>query len=319
VSAKFSSISFVDEYRPWLVGSAVLHVVVAFAFTLSTFTIPKQLPQQLAVKAVLVDETKTKAAQEARAQQQREEERRVAAEQRRQREREQQAKQQAERERQQKVEQERKAKAAAAERERKAKLDREQKAKAEAAERQRQQKLDQERKAKAEAERQAQLQRDAEAKAAAERRAQEEAAKLEAERKAKAEAERQARLEAERKAAEAAAARRQAELLASMEAEEQLLVARSSSEMAQYVALIQQKVVRNWAKPVTAKPGLKCEVFVSQIPGGDVTGVRIGSCNGDEAVKRSVEAAVYKSSPLPVPSNPALFERNLRFNFQPVE
>ena len=46
----------------------------AMAFALSTFTIPRQVPQQLTVKAVLVDETKTKSAQEAQARQKQERE-----------------------------------------------------------------------------------------------------------------------------------------------------------------------------------------------------------------------------------------------------
>ena len=38
------------------------------------------------------------------------------------------------------------------------------------------------------------------------------------------------------------------------------------------------------------------------------------SCNGDAAVQRSVEAAIRRSSPLPEPSNPDLFDRNLTLN-----
>jgi colicin import membrane protein len=58
-------------------------------------------------------------------------------------------------------------------------------------------------------------------------------------------------------------------------------------------------------------------VLVTQIPGGDVVNVRVTECNGDAAVVRSIEAAVMRSSPLPGPPNPALFERNLRFEFRP--
>jgi hypothetical protein len=45
-----------------------------------------------------------------------------------------------------------------------------------------------------------------------------------------------------------------------------------------------------------------------------VIGVTILSCNGDDAVRRSVEAAVHKSSPLPEPSDPSLFDRNILLN-----
>jgi colicin import membrane protein len=48
-------------------------------------------------------------------------------------------------------------------------------------------------------------------------------------------------------------------------------------------------------------------------------GVTIERCNGDAAVQRSIEAAVYKASPLPEPDNPMLFDRNLRIIFKPEQ
>ena len=104
-----------------------------------------------------------------------------------------------------------------------------------------------------------------------------------------------------------------------MAAEEQLIAARTSGELAEYIALIKQRVERNWVKPSGSASAIECEVYVSQIPGGEVVGVKTGRCNADAAVVRSVEAAVYKSSPLPMPSNPTLFERNLRFMFKPQD
>jgi colicin import membrane protein len=58
---------------------------------------------------------------------------------------------------------------------------------------------------------------------------------------------------------------------------------------------------------------------VTQVPGGEVVGVKIGECNGDEVVRQSIEAAVYRASPLPEPPDPALFERNLKLEFKPCE
>ncbi len=66
-------------------------------------------------------------------------------------------------------------------------------------------------------------------------------------------------------------------------------------------------------------PLLNIIVHVTQIPGGEVVGVRLGECNGDDVVVRSIEAAVYQSSPRPLPPDPELFERNLRFTFKPEE
>jgi colicin import membrane protein len=64
---------------------------------------------------------------------------------------------------------------------------------------------------------------------------------------------------------------------------------------------------------------LRCTVNVTQVPGGSVTSVRIGSCNGDAVVRQSIESAVYRASPLPAPADPSLFERNLVLEFAPDE
>jgi colicin import membrane protein len=114
-------------------------------------------------------------------------------------------------------------------------------------------------------------------------------------------------------------ARREAELRAQLAAEERTNAARGSAEAAAWLALIRDKVTRNWIRPPSARAGVNCEVHVTQVPGGAVTGVQIGSCNGDAAVRESIEAAVYRASPLPTPSNPDLFDRNLIFNFHPDE
>jgi colicin import membrane protein len=156
---------------------------------------------------------------------------------------------------------------------------------------------------------------EAKAKAEAEKKAQEKKA---AEAKAKAEAERKA-AEAKAQAAKQEQARREAELAAAMAAEEDLRAAQNSGEMDRYIALIQQKVERNWVPPASAQVGLECEVAVVQLPNGDVVDARTVRCNGDAAVQRSIEAAVRRASPLPIPDNRALFERNLRFIFKPEQ
>jgi colicin import membrane protein len=58
-------------------------------------------------------------------------------------------------------------------------------------------------------------------------------------------------------------------------------------------------------------------VYVTQVPGGTVTNVKIGACNGDAAVQQSITLAVYRASPLPAPPDPSLFERNLQLEFAP--
>jgi colicin import membrane protein len=148
------------------------------------------------------------------------------------------------------------------------------------------------------------------AAAAAERERQETAA-----REAKQAEEKAAQEQAQRVAREKS--KRESELRAQLAAEERINAARGSADEVAWLALIRDKVTRNWIRPPSARAGVNCEVLVTQVPGGEVTGVQIGSCNGDAAVRQSIEAAVYRASPLPTPSNPDLFDRNLKFNFHP--
>lgn len=170
------------------------------------------------------------------------------------------------------------------------------------------------------------------AKAEAERRRQEE---LEARRKAEEEARRKAEEEAEleRKRQELEAQRqrdieRQREqnrleeerLLreaqqAEIAAEADRLEAMNSNEMLAYQAAIQRKVLRNWVRPATAPDDLECFVAIRQLPNGEVVSVQVQRCNGDDVVVRSIEVAVKKASPLPLPSNPILFLRDFQFRF----
>ena len=93
----------------------------------------------------------------------------------------------------------------------------------------------------------------------------------------------------------------------------------ASGARVQYVALIQARIQRNWIRPASARSGLRCVVKVTQIPGGEVVGASLGACNGDETVKQSIISAVLKSSPLPAPPDPSLFERNLVIEFVPED
>jgi colicin import membrane protein len=165
-------------------------------------------------------------------------------------------------------------------------------------------------------------------KKAAEKKAADQAAAAKKAAAEKAAAEKQAadKAAAARKAEQAARdaedARRRAaasDLARQLAEEERLAAAADSGALAEYVGLIRQKVERNWVPPGSARPGLECEVIVNQLPGGQVGDVRLGRCNGDDAVRRSIEAAVRRSDPLPLPADPALFERNLRFTFKPEE
>jgi len=161
----------------------------------------------------------------------------------------------------------------------------------------------------------------------------------EAERKraADAEAKRKAALDAERKKAEAAEAarkaqetaqaqrdakaqaEREAELQRALAAEEEGAAIARSGVMDEYRRLLVQTIERNWIRPPSARAGLQCTLYVTQAPGGTVVDVKLGACNGDQAVRESITNAVYKASPLPAPRDPRAFERRLEIVFQPTE
>lgn len=157
-------------------------------------------------------------------------------------------------------------------------------------------------------------------------KAREEKKRLEVEaRKRKLEEEKRRKQEEEEMLRQAMLAEEQALRQDQMAAEEAKLAAerdaQAQSEIAQYVGLIKQKVERNWRKPSAARSGLSCEVFVRLLPGGGVSHVEITKSSGDGIFDSSVEKAVRKAEPLPVPPDPNLFDRfrDVKFVFKPEQ
>lgn len=138
---------------------------------------------------------------------------------------------------------------------------------------------------------------------------QKERQRVEAERKRQEDIQRQ-REENERLRRELESEQRQAEI----NAESERMAAVDAGDLAVYTAMIQQKIYRNLSLPASATDDLKCSVRVRQARNGEVLGVTFLSCNGDEAVTRSIEAAVFRSSPLPEPPTPNLFDPNILLN-----
>ena len=160
-------------------------------------------------------------------------------------------------------------------------------------------------------------QRQAQQKAEADRKAKEEAQKKAAEAKAAA----QKKLEDDKRKAQDAQqlAQSEADLKRSLAAEEHANAVRSSGALATWEAQIKARIERAWLRPPSARAGIVCELDVTQIPGGEVTNVKLGTCNGDQAVRDSIVAAVYRASPLPSPPDPSLFERELQITFSPTD
>lgn len=184
-------------------------------------------------------------------------------------------------------------------------------------EKKRKQKEAAEKKRKAEAKRKAakkkRLAEEKKKKAAAEkkRKAEEAKKKAAAEKKRKAAEAARKKAEAEKKKAEAAA--RQLELEAQYQAEQDL------TEKQLIMAAIQQKVDRNWLRPPGTPQNLSCEVRVRLGANGSVLLVSIIKSSGNVGFDRSVESAVSKADPLPMPTSPRLVSqfRDIRFVFKP--
>jgi colicin import membrane protein len=306
--------SWFKEHWPYLFGAVFLHVFVAGLFGLTMIQMQRDMPPPtLAIQAVVVGDLQLpkptrQSQQQARERERREAEAREAAE--RQRLEEEAAK----REQEQRTQQEREEAVKRQEQEREQEKVREEQL---VRERETQEKIAREKAAEEQrvAERQQQAEAERQKKLEAERQQ-----KAEAERKRVAEIERKQREreEADRQRAAAESATREKQLRDQLAEEEGLMQARSSPAMSQYAARIQQHVERQWNRPPSTQSGLECVVAVSQSPNGTVLRVQVEQCNGDAAVRQSIENAVQRASPLPLPTDMRLFERNLRFIFKPA-
>ena len=88
---------------------------------------------------------------------------------------------------------------------------------------------------------------------------------------------------------------------------------------ARYALAIQQQIDRNWLRPDNLRPGLRCYIGVTQMVGGQVTGVDFSRCQTDELTRRSIEASLMRE-PLPYRGYEDVFERKLSVPFcYPIE
>jgi len=170
------------------------------------------------------------------------------------------------------------------------------------------------------AEQAAQAQKAEEAQAAAQAKELAAAKKAAAKLAAKKKLAQERKLAEEKKLAEqqAAAERaaRVADLQQSLREDEQASAA--SGALASWQSEITSRIQNAWIKPPTAQPGIKCVLNVGLVPGGSVTSVSIGDCNGDDAVRQSIQTAVYNAAPLPAPPDGIPFPRQLIITFQPT-
>ena len=156
-------------------------------------------------------------------------------------------------------------------------------------------KLDEERKKKLEEERKK--------KEEERKRLEEEKRKQEEERKRKLEEQRRIKEEFERSLREEADARAEA--------------ARIGEVQKTWAQQLASHIGRRWLRPPGLPPALRCQVRIELLPNGEIITVKIIKSSGNPSFDNSVENAVYKSSPLPLPDDPKAFERVLEPIFTP--
>jgi colicin import membrane protein len=89
--------------------------------------------------------------------------------------------------------------------------------------------------------------------------------------------------------------------------------------LAAYTDRIRAKIRGNIMLPQDLKGNPSAIFEVAQLPTGEVISTRLVKSSGHIGYDTAVERAILKSSPLPRPDDPGLFERNLRLIFCPTE
>ena len=268
---------------PHLIAAVALHVVLLGLIVGGVQCSPK-VHKPPVISAVLLDPSRQQvAADKRRAEQRRLEERRRAEQERKRREDE-----------ARRAEQQRKAQAEAAT---KKKEDEARKAK-----------LAADQKKAAEQKKAADQKRAADQKAADQKKA-EEAARREREAQAREEAAERARIAEALEAEETErAADREAAARAASERE---------ARLAEWADVLVRHVTRNWVRPPSASADFECVVRMQLLPDGTVTNAKIEKSCGNAQLDKSVEDAVYRASPMPKPSDPSVFDRDLTIRFVP--
>lgn len=89
--------------------------------------------------------------------------------------------------------------------------------------------------------------------------------------------------------------------------------------MLDYAAKIRGKVRGNIVLPPGIQGNPEAIFEVNQLPSGEVLDVKLKRSSGNPGLDSAIERALLKSSPLPKPDDPALFQRTLEIKYKPFE
>ena len=84
-------------------------------------------------------------------------------------------------------------------------------------------------------------------------------------------------------------------------------------DMEAYTTVIKQSILASW-RPNRGEEAKRCVVVFAQSFRGEVLNVEFEECAHEAPVRKSIEDAVYLSSPLPLPVNTDCFERTLKIS-----
>jgi colicin import membrane protein len=89
--------------------------------------------------------------------------------------------------------------------------------------------------------------------------------------------------------------------------------------LADYLSKVRGKIRGNIVLPPAVNGNPESVFMVTQLPSGEVLSVKLKTPSGNAALDAAVERAILKSSPLPKPDDPSLFERELAIKYRPLE
>ena len=89
--------------------------------------------------------------------------------------------------------------------------------------------------------------------------------------------------------------------------------------LADYLSKVRSKIRGNIVLPPAITGNPESVFVVTQLPSGEVLSVKLKTPSGNSALDAAVERAILKSSPLPKPDDPSLFQREISITYRPLD
>ncbi len=103
------------------------------------------------------------------------------------------------------------------------------------------------------------------------------------------------------------------------QAEHEQRASASKRGLADYTNKIRIRIKSNLTLPPGIQGNPEAVFEVTQLPTAEVLSVKLKRSSGNQALDDAIERAIRKSSPLPKPDDPSLFQRTLEIKYKPFE